>query len=82
MLGAVGETRTLTEIHPLEPESSASTNSAMAARRDLMQITYAIPLFLTSSRSTSVHLVGMSVFDIEKNKGFLYGHGLFLTWQK
>ena len=31
MHGAEGETRTLTGIHPLDPEPSASTNSATSA---------------------------------------------------
>jgi hypothetical protein len=31
LIGAEGETRTPTDIHPLDPEPSASTNSATSA---------------------------------------------------
>ena len=33
LFGAEGETRTRTDIHPLDPEPSASTSSATSARR-------------------------------------------------
>ena len=35
MSGAEGETRTRTDIHPLDPEPSASTSSATSAQKSI-----------------------------------------------